>query len=48
MRVSVATALATIIIGWNYKTERLIRANEELKKPFSFWIDGPDPFLMTE
>jgi hypothetical protein len=47
-RVSFACVLTLVLYQWEYKTERLISTNEELAKPHSFMIDGPDPFHLSE
>jgi hypothetical protein len=45
--MTLAMILSSVIFQWQYKTDRLIKAAEELSKPESFYIDGPDPFKMT-
>ena len=45
------TAISLLITGLlfklRWKEKLLVENNEELYKPFSFAIDGPEPFQMT-
>jgi hypothetical protein len=47
-RVSLSCALAFLLFQWEYKLDRMIKSSEEIAKPQSFMIDGPDPFCMSE
>lgn len=46
-RLAIASTLMVVWYQCEYKVDRLIKANEELAKPESFMIDGPDPFKMS-
>lgn len=47
-RVCLSSAMVFLFFQWDYKLDRLIKGNEEIAKPQSFMIDGPDPFRMSE
>ena len=48
MRMSLAITVAGVMIKAKWKSELLIKNTEELQKPKSFIIDGPDPYTISE
>ena len=47
-RMSISIFLVFAFIQLDTTTNAYISGNDEQSKPFSFYIDGPDPFRMTE
>jgi hypothetical protein len=46
--LALSSGIVVLFMQSEYKIDRLISANEEISKPRSFMIDGPDPFEMGQ